>query len=61
MNAGRVIPHTRLIEHAWGHEGGDRTTLKSHISHVRKRLDLPAEGPGSIKGVPGVGYSLVRP
>ena len=60
LNAGRVIPHERLIEHTWGHEGGDRAMLKNHISHVRKKLGLPAEGPGSIRAVPGVGYSLVR-
>ena len=60
LDAGRVIPHERLIEHTWGHEGGDRAMLKNHISHVRKKLGLPAEGPGSIRVVPGVGYSLVR-
>ena len=60
MNAGRVIPHARLIEQAWGHEGGDRAMLKSHISHLRTKLGLPAEGPRSVKVVPGVGYSLGR-
>ena len=61
MNAGRVIPHGRLIEHAWGHDGGDRAMLKTHISHLRKKLGLQADGPGSIKAVTGVGYCLVRP
>jgi len=61
MNEGRVIPYARLIEHAWGYDGGDATLLKSHISHIRRKLHLSLTGPGSIRAVSGVGYSLVRP
>ena len=60
MNEGRVIPYSRLVEYAWGYDGGDASLLKTHITHIRQKLGLPVEGPGSIKAVPGVGYSLVR-
>ena len=60
MNEGQVIPHSRLVEYAWGYDGGDASLLKTHIAHIRRKLDLPAEGPGSVKAVPRVGYSLVR-
>jgi len=31
-----------------------------HICHIRQKLDLPAEGEGSIRSVVKVGYSLVK-
>src|ERR671916_329903 len=60
MNEGRVIPYARLVDYAWGFEGGDANVLKSHVCHIRKKLRLPAEGPGSIAALFGVGYSLVK-
>ena len=60
MNEGRVIPYARLVEYVWGRDGGNASVLKTHISHIRKKLGLPAEGAGSIHALPGVGYSLVR-
>ncbi len=59
MNAGRVIPYTRLVEYAWGYDSGDTNLLKTHICHVRKKLGLPTEQ-GGIRAVAGVGYSLAR-
>ena len=58
MNEGRVIPYSRLVEYAWGYDGGDSSLLKTHICHIRKKLGMPADGKGGIKAVPGVGYSL---
>jgi DNA-binding response OmpR family regulator len=60
MNAGRVVGSTRLVEYAWGYAGGDTSLLKSHISHIRSKLQLPRGQPGGIAAVPGVGYSLTR-
>ena len=60
MNEGRVIPYSRLIEYVWGYDRGEVNLLKTHISHIRKKLGIPAQGPGSIRSVPGVGYTLVR-
>jgi DNA-binding response OmpR family regulator len=58
LNEGRVIPHERLVDYAWGYEGGRSSLLKTHICHLRRKLNLGATGPGSIRAVSGVGYSL---
>ena len=60
MNAGRVIPYSRLVEYAWGYDGGDASLLKTHISHMRTKLGLSAEENGNITAVPGVGYRLTQ-
>ncbi len=57
-NAGRVVSHERLVEYAWGYDEGDVALLKTHISHIRTKLQLPATGPGSIQAVPRLGYRL---
>jgi DNA-binding response OmpR family regulator len=58
VNEGRVIPYSRLVEYAWGYEGGDSSLLKTHICHIRQKLSLSAGKNGGIRAVPGVGYSL---
>jgi DNA-binding response OmpR family regulator len=58
-NAGRVVPHARMVEFAWGLGEGDGDLLKSHITHLRQKLRLPRSGPGSIQARLGVGYCLV--
>jgi DNA-binding response OmpR family regulator len=61
MNEGRVIPYSRLVEYAWGYDGGDSSLLKTHICHIRQKLSLGRSGDGiNIRAVAGVGYSLAR-
>ena len=60
MNEGQVIPYSRLVDYAWGFEGGDASLLKTHICHIRQKLGLPLEGAGAIRSLPTVGYSLVK-
>jgi DNA-binding response OmpR family regulator len=60
MNEGQVIPYTRLVDYAWGFEGGDSSLLKTHICHIRQKLGLPLDGPGAIRSLATVGYSLVK-
>jgi len=60
MNEGQIIPYSRLVDYAWGYEGGDANLLKTHICHIRQKLDLPLDGEGSIRSLPTVGYSLVK-
>ena len=60
MNEGQVIPYARLVDYAWGYEGGDANLLKTHICHIRQKLALPLEGAGSIQSLPTVGYTLVK-
>ncbi len=58
MNVGRVIPYSRLVDYAWGYEGGDSSLLKTHICHIRQKLNLSTGRVGGIRAVSGVGYSL---
>jgi DNA-binding response OmpR family regulator len=61
MNEGRVIPYSRLVEYAWGYDGGDSSLLKTHVCHIRQKLGLRAGRDGlKIKAVASVGYSLAR-
>ena len=67
INEGRVVSSSRLVEYAWGYEGGEASLVKTHISHVRQKLGLDKarpedERPGDIRirTVPWVGYSLTR-
>jgi DNA-binding response OmpR family regulator len=58
-NAGRVVSVTRLVDHVWGYDEGDASLLKTHISHIRKKLGLGPDGVAEIRSVPRVGYRLV--
>ncbi len=59
-NAGRMVPAERLVISAWGYDAGDTKLLKTHMTKIRKKLQLPREGPGSLSAVSGVGYRLTR-
>jgi len=59
-NNGRVVSTSRLVDYAWGYDGGDVSLLKTHVSHLRKKLDLPQEAIGEIRAIPRVGYRLTR-
>jgi DNA-binding response OmpR family regulator len=60
MNEGQVIPYARLVDYAWGFEGGDASLLKTHVCHIRRKLGLPLTGAGAITSLATVGYSLVK-
>lgn len=55
-NAGHVVPSSRLYNYVWGGGGADANALRSHISHIRRKLDRGGGLPGSITAVPAVGY-----
>jgi DNA-binding response OmpR family regulator len=58
LSPGRIVPTSRLIERVWGFDGGDSHMLKTHISHIRRKLDLVSGEPGYIRSVTSVGYVL---
>jgi DNA-binding response OmpR family regulator len=58
MNVGRIIPYARLVEYAWDYDGGDAALLKTHISHIRKKLGIPYAKKGGIEAIAKVGYRL---
>ena len=60
-NPGHVVPASRLYTYVWGSEGGDANALRSHISHLRRKLEeIGGEAPGQITSVPAVGYVFRR-
>ena len=62
-NVGKVVSTERLISAGWGYDGddrGDARAVKSHVSQIRKKLELPRKGPGSLVAVSGVGYGGYR-
>jgi DNA-binding response OmpR family regulator len=61
-NAGKVVPASRMYTYVWGSAGGDANALRSHISHLRRKLEVEVGGdvPGTISSVPAVGYVFRR-
>ena len=55
-NAGHVVPASRLYTYVWGSEGADANALRSHISHLRRKLEIGGASPGTISSIPAVGY-----
>jgi DNA-binding response OmpR family regulator len=60
MHAGRIVTTSRLLAYVWGYEGGDPNALRTHISHIRTKLQFRVYG-GAITGTPGVGYRFELP
>lgn len=59
VNSGRTVVASRLVDYAWGYDGGDVFLLKTHISHIRKKLRFPRGGIRDIRSIPHVGYRLM--
>lgn len=59
-NAGHAVSSNRIYTYVWGSEGGDANALRSHISHLRHKLEVDGDSPGLISSVPTVGY-VFRP
>ena len=59
-NAGRVVSANRLYTYVWGSEGADANALRSHMSHLRRKLESHGDVPGEISSVPTVGYIFRR-
>jgi DNA-binding response OmpR family regulator len=57
-NPGHVVSANRLYTYVWGSDGGDANALRSHISHLRRKLDSDGNAPATISAVPAVGYVL---
>jgi DNA-binding response OmpR family regulator len=60
-NEGKVVSFARLVEYGWNYDGGEAGMLKTHISHLRKKLKLAPGQPGYIQGLHGIGYVMFRP
>ena len=59
-NTGRVVPASQLYTYVWGSDGADANALRSHMSHLRRKLEAGGEAPGTISAIPAVGYVFRR-
>ncbi len=62
--AGRVVTCSTLVKEVQGydcHEQEARTIMKTHIRHLRQKLEADPSNPEYILNVRGVGYMLVAP
>jgi DNA-binding response OmpR family regulator len=58
-NLGHVVATSKLIDFAWGMDGeGDVSLLKTHFSHIRRKIEQASTAPIAIRAFPGAGYSL---
>ena len=55
-NVGHVVPASRLYTYVWGSDGADANALRSHMRHLRRKLEIDGSSPGSISSIPAVGY-----
>ncbi len=56
-NQGQVLPTETLMENVWGYNvSADATLVKTHIYHLRQRIEEDPSHPKYVVTVPGVGY-----
>ncbi len=52
-----VVPSARLLQHLWGQDDAcDTQTLRSHISHLRRKIEPEPAAPQYLLTEPGVGF-----
>jgi len=58
-NVGKVLTHRTILDQVWGPDQ-PLDTLRTHVSHLRRKL---GDGPGAphLRTAPGVGYRLLEP
>ena len=60
-NIGRVLTHTYIMEHVWGHSWeNDVASLRVFMATLRKKLEVGEDSPQYIQTHIGVGYRMVR-
>jgi two-component system KDP operon response regulator KdpE len=58
----RVVASEMILKEVWGpHHGQYEQTLRVHIGHIRKKVELDPSNPRYILTEPGVGYRLTVP
>ena len=59
MDAGRVVPHDRLLRRVWSPgKPGNLRVLRTHLKHLRRKLGGGAANPKYIFAEPRVGYRM---
>ena len=61
VEAGRVVPHDRLLRRVWGPEKpGNMRVLRTHLMRLRRKLGEDGSSPRYIFVEPRVGYRMPR-
>src|SRR5205809_393281 len=61
-HTGQVLTTDMIIERVWGYdETGDSGLVKTHIRHLRQKVEPDPNTPQYIMTVPGVGYTFAAP
>lgn len=58
-HAGQVLSTEVIVERVWGYSDGDTGLIKTHIRHLRQKLEPEPNTPQYILTVPGVGYTFI--
>ncbi|MBF6591527.1 MAG: response regulator transcription factor [Ktedonobacterales bacterium] len=59
-HTGQVLTTDVIVERVWGYDdGGDTGLVKTHIRHLRQKIEPEANVPRYIVTVPGVGYTFM--
>jgi two-component system, OmpR family, KDP operon response regulator KdpE len=58
-NVGKVLTHRAILDQVWGADQ-PLDTLRTHVSHLRRKLGS-ADGAPTLVTAPGVGYRLLAP
>ncbi len=57
-NAGHVLPTSVILQRIWGYEGSEANLIKTHIHHLRQKIEPDPEKPRYLLTLPTVGYLL---
>ncbi len=57
-NAGQVIPASTILQRIWGYEDNQSSLIKTHIHHLRQKIEPDPDKPRFLLTMPSVGYIL---
>ena len=57
-NAGQVVSAETIIQHIWGYENAEARLVKTHIHHLRRKIEPDPTHPRFLLTLPSVGYLL---
>lgn len=57
-NAGQVLPTRTILQRIWSYEGSESALIKTHIHHLRQKIEPDPEKPRFLLTIPTIGYIL---
>ncbi len=57
-NVGQPLSTSTIIQRIWGYEGREANLLKTHIHHLRQKIEPDPERPRYLLTLPSIGYLL---